>query len=158
MNLADTSTVGIIPLLLAIALLVIVLFGMLALLARFYRQVDQGRALLVNTMRREPVVTFTGSIVYPVINRAEVMDLSVKTIDIDRRGKEGLICNDNIRADINVTFFIRVNKTVDDVLKVAQSIGCQRASDSKALSELFTAKFAEALKTVVSTSISKICT
>src|SRR6478736_5585669 len=99
-------------------------------------------------MRSEPVVAFTGAIVYPVINQAEVMDLSVKTIDIDRRGKEGLICNDNIRADINVTFFVRVNKTVDDVLKVAQSVGCQRASDPTALSELFSAKFAEALKTV----------
>ena len=140
--------VGLVPVLIVVGVIVFLLFGVLAMLARFYRQVDQGRALVVNTMRSEPVVSFTGSIVYPVINRAEVMDLSVKTIDIDRRGKEGLICNDNIRADINVTFFIRVNKTVDDVLKVAQSIGCQRASDGAALSELFTAKFAEALKTV----------
>lgn len=140
--------VGLVPVLIVVGVIVFLLFGVLALLARFYRQVDQGRALVVNTMRSEPVVAFTGAIVYPVINRAEVMDLSVKTVDIDRRGKEGLICNDNIRADINVTFFIRVNKTADDVLKVAQSIGCQRASDANALSELFTAKFAEALKTV----------
>ena len=140
--------VGLVPVLIVVGVIVFLLFGVLALLARFYRQVDQGRALVVNTMRSEPVVAFTGAIVYPVINRAEVMDLSVKTIDIDRRGKEGLICNDNIRADINVTFFVRVNKTVDDVLKVAQSVGCQRASDAAALSELFSAKFAEALKTV----------
>jgi uncharacterized membrane protein YqiK len=124
------------------------ILGVLALIARFYRQVEQGKALIVNTMKSEPVVAFTGTTVYPVINRAEVMDLSVKTIDIDRRGKEGLICNDNIRADINVTFFVRVNKTREDVLKVAQSIGCARASDPKTLEELFTAKFAEALKTV----------
>jgi uncharacterized membrane protein YqiK len=126
----------------------VLLIGALALIARFYRQVEQGRALVVNTAGKEPVVAFTGTFVYPVINRAEVMDLSVKTIDIDRRGKEGLICSDNIRADINVTFFVRVNKTREDVLKVAQSIGCARASDSKTLEELFTAKFAEALKTV----------
>src|SRR5688572_25070223 len=122
--------------------------GVMALIARFYRQVEQGKALIVNTMASEPKVLFTGGVVYPVVHRAEVMDLSVKTIDIDRRGKEGLICNDNIRADINVTFFVRVNKTSDDVLKVAQSIGCARASDPKTLEELFTAKFAEALKTV----------
>ncbi len=139
---------GLYPVLVVIAIVAFLLFGLLALVARFYRQVDQGRALVINTMRAEPVVAFTGAVVYPIINRAEVMDLSVKTIDIDRRGKEGLICNDNIRADINVTFFVRVNKTVDDVLKVAQSIGCQRASDAAALELLFTAKFAEALKTV----------
>jgi uncharacterized membrane protein YqiK len=148
MNTGDPQVVGLVPVLIVVGVIVVLLFGVLALLSRFYRQVDQGRALVVNTMRSEPVVAFTGAIVYPIINRAEVMDLSVKTIDIDRRGKEGLICNDNIRADINVTFFVRVNKTVDDVLKVAQSVGCQRASDAKALSDLFSAKFAEALKTV----------
>lgn len=131
-----------------IGALFIILLGILAMFARFYRQVEQGKALIVNTTGKEAVVAFTGTMVFPVINRAETMDLSVKTIDIDRRGKEGLICNDNIRADINVTFFVRVNKTADDVLKVAQSIGCARASDPKTLEELFTSKFAEALKTV----------
>lgn len=148
MNLGDSQTLGLYPVIVVVAIIAFLLFGLLALVARFYRQVDQGRALVINTMRSEPLVAFTGAVVYPIINRAETMDLSVKTIDIDRRGKEGLICNDNIRADINVTFFVRVNKTVDDVLKVAQSIGCARASDPKALEELFTAKFAEALKTV----------
>lgn len=141
-------TFGLLPVLAVTGVIALLVFGLIVLLARFYRQVDQGRALVINTMRSDPVVTFTGGVVYPIINRAETMDLSVKTIEIDRRGKEGLICNDNIRADINVTFFIRVNKTVEDVLKVSQSIGCARASDPAALKELFTAKFAEALKTV----------
>jgi uncharacterized membrane protein YqiK len=47
-----------------------------------------------------------------------------------------------------VTFFVRVNKTQEDVLKVAQSIGCNRASDQLTVEGLFEAKFAEALKTV----------
>ncbi len=138
----------VLPIVAVAAVIFVILLGVLAMIARMYRQVEQGKALVVNTMGKEPVVAFTGAIVFPLVNRSEVMDLSVKTIDIDRRGKEGLICNDNIRADINVTFFVRVNKTRDDVLKVAQSLGCARASDPKALEELFTAKFAEALKTV----------
>ncbi|MCC6523033.1 MAG: hypothetical protein IT373_10265 [Polyangiaceae bacterium] len=128
--------------------LVVVIVGMLILVARFYRQVNQGQALVINKMKDEPQVTFTGGVVWPIVHRAEVMDISVKTVDIDRRGAEGLICRDNIRADIKVTFFVRVNKTVEDVLKVAQSIGCHRASDKTTLEELFTAKFAEALKSV----------
>ena len=129
---------------------VVVLFvvGILVMITRFYRKVDQGRALLINKMKSEPEVTFTGGVVLPIIHRAEVMDISVKTIEIDRRGHDGLICNDNIRADIRVTFFVRVNKTTDDVLKVAQSLGCERASDQTTLEELFVAKFSEALKTV----------
>ncbi len=127
-----------------IAFLVAILF----IIARFYRKVDQGRVLIVNTMRAEPTVTFTGMVVIPIIHRAEVMDISVKTIEIDRRGKEGLICRDNIRADIKVSFFVRVNKKSDDVLKVAGTIGCVRASDQDTLELLFNAKFSEALKTV----------
>src|SRR5690606_25919667 len=93
-------------------------------------------------------VFFTGGLVIPVVHRAEEIDISVKTIDIVRTGKEGLICKDNIRADIKVTFFVRVNKTAEDVLKVAQSIGTKRASAQDTLEQLFIAKFAEALKTV----------
>jgi uncharacterized membrane protein YqiK len=140
-------TEQLLPIVIAVAVGFVLFLGFIAMVGRFYRQVEQGKALVINK-NKEAVVAFSGAMVYPIINRAEVMDLSVKTIDIDRRGKEGLICNDNIRADINVTFFVRVNKTQDDVLKVAQSLGCARASDPKALEELFTAKFAEALKTV----------
>ena len=130
-------------------LLLLVLFvGFLFMVAKFYRKVEQGRALIINKVTREPTVTFTGGLVLPIIHRAEVMDISVKTIEIDRRGKEGLICKDNIRADIKVTFFVKVNKTAEDVLKVAQQVGCARASDQNTLEELFIAKFSEALKTV----------
>lgn len=118
------------------------------MIAKFYRKVEQGKALIVNKMKAEPEVTFTGATVLPIIHKAEVMDISVKTIEIDRRAKDGLICRDNIRADIKVTFFVRVNKTVEDVIKVAQSIGCARASDPRTLEELFSAKFSEGLKTV----------
>ncbi len=120
----------------------------LLLFSRIYKKVDQGKALIVNTMNAEPDVTFTGRHVIPVFHRAEIMDISVKTIELDRRGKEGLICRDNIRADIKVTFFVRVSKTKEDVLKVAQAIGCARASEQRTLEELFIAKFSEALKTV----------
>src|SRR5687767_1700583 len=124
------------------------LLGFLVVLAKFYRKVEQGKALMVNSMKSEPEVTFTGKIVIPILHKAEVMDISVKTVEIDRRGKEGLICKDNIRADIKVTFFVRVNKTREDVIKVAQAIGCVRGSDPKTLEDLFSAKFSEGLKTV----------
>lgn len=131
-----------------VGVVVLIVVGSLLILVNFYKKVDQGKALIVNTMKDKPFVTFTGATVYPIINRAEVMDISLKKIEIDRRGKEGLICKDNIRADIKVTFFVRVNKTEEDVLKVAQSIGCQRASDHQTIEELFREKFSEALKTV----------
>ncbi len=146
--MSEIMQVDLLGLGIAVGLIFIILVGLLTLVARFYRKVDQGRALIVNTMRQEPIVTFTGRTVFPIIHRAEEMDISVKTIEIDRRGKDGLICKDNIRADIKVTFFVRVNKTTEDVMKVAQAIGCARASDQDTLETIFVAKFSEGLKTV----------
>ncbi|WP_443053852.1 flotillin family protein [Streptomyces sp. NBC_00670] len=128
------------------ALVVLCLLAVLAL-SRLFRKVEQGKALIVSKMRKVDV-TFTGQVVLPVLHRAEVMDISVKTIEITRAGKEGLICRDNIRADIRISFFVKVNKTVEDVVKVAQAVGTARASDRDTLQELFHAKFSEALKTV----------
>ncbi len=127
--------------------LLFILVGLAAFAVKIYHRVDQGQALIINK-RGGPVVTFTGAFVIPVFDRAEYMDISLRTIEIDRRGKEGLICQDNIRADIKVTFFVRVNEADKDVLSVAKSVGCQRASDIETIEELFGAKFSEALKTV----------
>ena len=91
---------------------------------------------------------FSKAIVWPLIRQSEIMDISVRRIEIFRHGSEGLVCKDNVRADIKVAFFVRVNNTEDDVLKVAQSIGAKRASETQKLIELFDAKFSEALKTV----------
>ncbi|MBA3707951.1 MAG: flotillin family protein [Planctomycetes bacterium] len=129
-------------------IVIVFLIGLGVFLNAFYRKVDQGYALIVNKLKTNPEVTFTGAMVLPVIHRTEVMDISLKTIEVDRNGTNGLICKDNIRADIKVTFFVRVNKTVEDVLKVAGSVGVLRASDPRTLEELFQAKFSEALKTV----------
>ncbi|UCM88232.1 flotillin family protein [Streptomyces marincola] len=130
-----------------IAVVLIILIAVLFLLTRLFRKVEQGKALIISKVRKVDV-TFTGAVVLPVLHKAETMDISVKAIEIGRTGREGLICRDNIRADIRISFFVRVNKTVSDVIKVAQAIGTERASDRATLQELFNAKFSEALKTV----------
>ncbi|MCA9141905.1 MAG: flotillin family protein [Planctomycetaceae bacterium] len=116
--------------------------------ANFYKKVGPEEALIRSGQGGLNAVTGSGIMVYPVLHRVERMDLSVKRIEIHRRGEAGLICKDNIRADIEVAFFVRVNNTRDDILQVAQSLGCKRASTRDALIELFDAKFSEALKTV----------
>ncbi|MFJ3841152.1 flotillin family protein [Streptomyces sp. NPDC054904] len=140
----DAITLGV-GVLVGVVLLLV--FVALIVISRLFRKVEQGKALIVSRMRKVDV-TFTGQVVLPVLHKAEVMDISVKTIEISRTGRDGLICQDNIRADIRISFFVRVNKTAEDVIKVAQAIGTARASDKATLQELFNAKFSEALKTV----------
>lgn len=131
----------------SIIIIVVLCLGVLALLIRMYRKALQGQAL-VKTGLGGTKVNFSGMLVVPVIHKLEIMDITLKTIVISRTGSDGLVCQDNMRADIKVTFFVRVNQTKEDVKQVAQSIGCARASDQTSLEGLFDAKFSEALKTV----------
>lgn len=124
------------------------ILGLFGLFKAFYTKVPQGTALIVNDLSSTPKVHFTGALVYPVIYKKELMRISLITLEVDRRGKDGLICKDNMRADITVAFYLRVNETQQDVLKVAKAVGTERASDRVAVNELFNAKFSEALKTV----------
>ncbi|ATH81040.1 hypothetical protein CO724_07690 [Ectopseudomonas mendocina] len=139
---------NVIPFIVGAGLVVLFIIALIALFKAFYIKVPQGTALIVNDMSSTPKVHFTGSLVYPVIHLKEFMKISLITLEVDRRGKDGLICRDNMRADITVAFYLRVNETQEDVLKVAKAIGVERASDRAAVNELFNAKFSEALKTV----------
>ncbi|WP_255593916.1 flotillin family protein [Pontibacter sp. HSC-14F20] len=130
-----------------VIMLAVFAIGLIVFVIKMYQKAIQGEAL-VRTGLGDTKVSFSGIFVVPVIHKLEVMDITLKTIVISRTGSEGLICKDNLRADIKVNFFLRVNKTPEDVIQVAQSIGCKRASDHSALESLFDAKFSEALKTV----------
>ena len=128
--------------------LFLLFLGIAAAFSKFYRKVGPEEALVRSGKGGLWTATGEGIWVFPVLHRAENMDLSVKRIEIHRRGEAGLICKDNVRADIEVAFFVRVNNTKEDILQVAQALGCGRASAKEALVELFDAKFSEALKTV----------
>lgn len=137
------------PIIIAIVVgfLFLLLLGSVFLFVNCYHIVKQGTAIVRNGAGGTKVA-FSKIWCLPVLHRVEMIDISVKRIEIDRRGKDGLICKDNIRADIEVAFFVRVNKNEESVESVAQFLGCERASDAEALFALFEPKFSEALKTV----------
>lgn len=116
--------------------------------AMFYKKIPQGEALVKTGFGGTKVAFDKGMYVVPVLHKVEIMDISVKKIEVQRLSEDGLICKDNMRADIKVAFFVRVNKSKDAIIEVAQTIGCERASDEETLYELFESKFSEALKTV----------
>ncbi|MFP6620092.1 MAG: flotillin family protein [Pirellulaceae bacterium] len=116
--------------------------------AKFYRKVGPEQAIVRSGAGGLKARTGSGIFVIPILHRADIMDLSLKRIEIKRRGEAGLICMDNVRADIEVAFYVRVNNKVEDITQVAESVGCKRASEQASMVELFDAMFSEALKTV----------
>ncbi|AXG73793.1 flotillin family protein [Flavobacterium arcticum] len=127
--------------------IIVVIIGLAVWIISMYKKTIQGK-VIVRTGYGGTKVFFNAGLIVPVFHKMEIMDISVKKLDVERTGVNGLICKDNIRADIKVTFFIKINKSTADIINVAQTIGCERASEIDVLRQLFDAKFSEALKTV----------
>lgn len=125
----------------------LIVFALFFLLITYKKVPNNHSAMIINGLRKR-MVTFNGGFVLPRIHKAEIMDISVRTIELNRRGENSLSCKDNVRADISINFYIGVNPTQEDVLKVSQAIGAEDASNIKVLEEHFLPKFSEAVKTV----------
>lgn len=110
------------------------------------RMIQPGRAG-VRTGWGGVKVSFDWMVRLPIVQTYHIVDISVKKLEIARKGKDGLVCRDNIRADITVAFYIRVDASIESVRKVAQMLTPERVSDLNQLRDLFEAKFSEALKT-----------
>ncbi len=131
-------------LLITLLVLALVASGVVSVLC--IRKIQPGRAG-VKTGWGGLQVSFDWMIRVPLVQSYHIVDISVKKLEIARKGKDGLVCKDNIRADITVAFYIRVDATEESVRKVAQMLTPERVSDVNQLRELFEAKFSEALKT-----------
>ena len=131
------------PTLALLALATILGLGVIALCIRKIPPGKAGVIVGLGGMR----VSFDWILRFPIFQSLELVDISVKKLEIHRKGKDGLVCQDNIRADISVAFYIRVEATPESVRKVAQMLTPERVSDMNQLRELFEAKFSEALKT-----------
>jgi uncharacterized membrane protein YqiK len=129
-------------------IIVALVLASVALIKKQYIVVGPDKAIVKTGVGGISVTSASGTLIIPVIHRYEFMDLTLKSFEISRQGSEGLICKDNIRADIKVAFFIRVDSSDEQMKEVAQSIGAKRCSEIETLRELFDAKFSEALKTV----------
>jgi uncharacterized membrane protein YqiK len=134
----DPIIIGII---LAVAAIPLFIMSLLCI-----RRIQPGRAGL-KTGWGGLKVSFDWMVRVPLIQTYHIMDISVKKLEITRKGKDGLVCKDNIRADITVAFYIRVDATEESVRKVAQMLTPERVSDINQLRDVFEAKFSEALKT-----------
>jgi uncharacterized membrane protein YqiK len=131
----------------AMALAVVVVLVMIRL---FHRKLTPGQALVITSTSGggRQRVSFTGAFVLPIIQRADLIDITVKTVAVHLNGEQALISKDGVRIGIKASFYIRVNQTQEDVLKVARSVGCEQASDPEQVRALFRPKCVEALRTV----------
>ena len=118
---------------------------------RCYRRVGSGEALIIERGGAPTRVSLGNALVLPLVHRAEVLDLSVRKLVVERRGRQGLSCMDGIRVDLRATFLVKVGRREEDVLRVAREVGCARANRPEELQSLLEERFVCALANAVST-------
>lgn len=117
-------------------------------LCRRWLRAPRAHEALVLSGARGVAVRFGPILVPPIVARAEVMDLRLVAVSIQRRGIEAIRCRDGVRADVEAVFFVVPKRTEADVRALAASVGCSKASDPAVVEELFLARFSEALEAV----------
>ncbi len=95
------------------------------------------------------IVTKAWVFCMPFLHRWDIMDIQVKKLEVASKGKDGLICQDKIRVDIEVSFYVRVGQTATCIMEVAETVGCEAASDLDSLRNMFEGKFLDALGAAV---------
>lgn len=131
---------------------VIVLFvGMVTVvITRLYKKTAADEAFVRTGMGgRKPVID-GGAIVVPVVHNVILVSLQTMKLTVTRTGAEALITGDNLRADIVAEFYIKVQKTLEDVLSAATSLG-HKAMNPRDVEAMVGEKLVNALRTVAAT-------
>lgn len=128
--------------------------------SRFKKVQGTGTALIINGWS-EITASLVGGFVWPRINSYKFVDITDKKIVIVRRGVakdddgygssqyEGIHCKDNIRADLEVGFYIGFDNDIENVKLAANSLGINRIGVQEELEAHLTEKLSEALKSTV---------
>lgn len=113
-----------------------------------YYQVEGDIALIRKGVGGEKVF-FKGNFwAFPFLHQVELIDLSEHRVLVNCAGAYSLVCREQQRVDIALSFFVQVIPSQSDVLKILHTIGASKATDKEVLSNLFKPQFLEALKTI----------
>jgi len=127
-------------------------------ITRLYIKTSADQAFVRTGMGgRHPIID-GGSMVIPVVHSVIAVSLQTMRLDVTRTGPDALITGDNLRADVEAEFYIKVQKIEEHILNAATSLG-ERSVNADSVKDLVDQKLISALRTVAATrSLSELHT
>ncbi|WP_298314215.1 SPFH domain-containing protein [uncultured Aquimarina sp.] len=135
----------------AISFIIILITFYFVIFLKCYKKPKQGQAIVRSGLGGVQISVHRGIYVIPIFHKIEYVDLTIKKVELERKENEGIICKDFIRADMKISFNVRVLNTSNDILLVSNMFGCERTFDEAKIKQIFEAKFFEAIKTIAFT-------
>lgn len=96
------------------------------------------------------VVLDGGCIVIPGLHEVVWVSMETMRVNIVKKGPESLLTNDNIRVEIDASFFIKVAPEIDDILNAARSLGFKMV-DAEEVKRVVQEKLDSALRSIAAT-------
>ncbi len=115
-----------------------------------YVRASADEAFVKTGLGGRSVVVDGGKIILPVLMTIKWISLRSMKLEVQRRGKDGLITKDRYRVDIGVEFYIKIQPNQEQILKASRSLG-DRSTDAESVKELVEAKLVAALRSVAAT-------
>ena len=134
----------------ALWILALLLAALAALALRFYRRAGQEMALVRSGLGGTRAFVGSGGLVLPVVHSATQVGLNTLRIDIAREGRDALVTNDRMRADVMAEVFLRVRPDAEAVERAARAFGA-RTLRPEDLRPLIEGRLVDALRSAAAT-------
>ncbi|GLQ26681.1 flotillin domain-containing protein [Sulfitobacter pacificus] len=133
-----------------IVLAIVILLG-IWFLQKFYAKATLNSALVRTGLGGRKVVLNGGCIALPILHQVQRVMMGAVTFSAERKGREGLLTEDQLRADVAMEFEFRVEGTDEAVATAAQALGSRVERGGDAIEELLNGSLLDAMQNAAAT-------
>jgi flotillin len=116
-------------------------------LQRYYAKATLDAAIVRTGLGGRKVVIDGGCIALPIFHRVQKVTMQTIPLKATRTGRDAALSRDQIRADIQMEFELRVNPTPEGVATAAQALGARVARGGEAVQEILEGPLISAILT-----------
>ena len=133
--------------LISIGVIVAILVILFLIWVKLYKTTTPDVAMVITGLGKTKVINNGGCMVIPGFQEITYVNLKTLKIDISKKDNEALFTQD-VHANIDATFFVKVNSNIESIKKAAESLGGKLLNDITSLKTLLDGKFAGALRSI----------
>jgi uncharacterized membrane protein YqiK len=128
-----------------IVLAIVILLG-LWFLQKFYAKATLNSALVRTGFGGKKVVRAGGCIALPILHQVQRVMMGAVTFAAERKGRDGVLTGDQLRADVAMEFEFRVEGSDEAVATAAQALGSRVERGGDAIEELLRGSMLDAMQ------------
>ena len=134
-----------------LVLLVIVALIAIWFLQRYYAKATLDTALVRTGFGGCRVVTDGGCLSLPILHQVQKVSMGALTFSISREGRDAVLTRDQMRADVQFEFELRVAPTKDGISTAAQALGARIARGGETVKDVFAGSLVDAIQQAAAT-------